>query len=99
MRAKVREVLGQQRTRSSRVALRAGGTQRASKGPRMRRYDPVEAFSDADADSICHCGRLKRFSRCCQPHPAEERLHRMAVLSLHERSLATVGAVKYFFGC
>lgn len=61
------------------------------------RYDQHQAFAAKPSDSsLCHCGRLKRFGKCCKglsPLAIDQRIHS---LSLQERTQLTVGAVKYF---
>lgn len=61
------------------------------------RYDRTIAFETTKADDICHCGRLKRFARCCAQLDARDREARSRTLTLQVRSQLTVDAVRYFF--
>lgn len=64
---------------------------------RLARYDPIEAFETAEPNQLCHCGSLTRFQDCCAPLDPNARLARIETLSLEERSVLTVDAVRYFF--
>src|ERR1700690_3291497 len=61
------------------------------------RYDQHRAFAENPLDrDLCHCGRFKRYGRCCkglQPAVIDQRIHE---LSLRERTNLTVDAVRYF---